>query len=750
MKNPLTKRFPRELKADFGKYAVIFLFMISTIGFVSGFLVADNSMKIAYDDSFDLYNIEDGHFTLQNEISDDLISKLNQEDIEIYKNLYKEETYEDWTFRIFKNRTEINLASILDGRLAEKDNEIAIDRLFAENNEISIGDTVKLDNKKFTVCGLISLSDYTALFRSNTDMMFDAQNFTVAAVTDGGFDALTDTHLKYSYSWKYNDSSLSDKERNNRAESLMKLISENAVITDFVAEADNQAIHFTGDDMGSDEAMIIWLLYIVIVIMAFVFAVTTANTIEQESTVIGTLRASGYKKSELVRHYILLPIIVTLIGAVIGNILGYTVFKDIVVDMYYGSYSLPVYSTVWSGYAFVMTTVIPCVIMLIVNLLILTKKLSLSPLKFLRRDLNKNKNKKAVHLPNFKFLSRFRIRVVLQNLHGYGIMFIGILFANVILLFSMMMTPLLEHYKADVIDNMICSHQYVLKAPVETSDADAEKYAVQTLNTDLENTETEDEITIYGIEENSDYVSMTFDEKPDGVTVSDGIMEKYGLKIGDTLKLKDKYGDKTYSFSISASCKYPAALSVFMNIDDFRNTFDKDSDYFSGYFSDKELTDIDDTVIASVITQSDMTIISDQLFDSMGNMFPMISGFAVLLYMLLVYLLSKIIIEKNALPVSMVKILGYKTGEIAKLYLASTAVVVVLSVIVSLPLSYLIIDILYVKIMSSFSGWLSFYIEPIIYLKMFVLGIISYAVVGALQFRKIKRIPMEEALKNAE
>ena len=45
MRNPLWKRLPRELKSDFGKYIVIFLFMTLTIGFVSGFLVADDSMQ---------------------------------------------------------------------------------------------------------------------------------------------------------------------------------------------------------------------------------------------------------------------------------------------------------------------------------------------------------------------------------------------------------------------------------------------------------------------------------------------------------------------------------------------------------------------------------------------------------------------------------------------------------------------------------------------------------------------------------
>ena len=57
MKNPLWKRLPRELKSDFGKYIVIFLFMTLTIGFVSGFLVADDSMLAAYDEGFEKYNM---------------------------------------------------------------------------------------------------------------------------------------------------------------------------------------------------------------------------------------------------------------------------------------------------------------------------------------------------------------------------------------------------------------------------------------------------------------------------------------------------------------------------------------------------------------------------------------------------------------------------------------------------------------------------------------------------------------------
>ena len=49
IKNPLMKRIPRELLGDWRKYLVVGLFLILTIGFVSGMYVANGSMMEAAD-----------------------------------------------------------------------------------------------------------------------------------------------------------------------------------------------------------------------------------------------------------------------------------------------------------------------------------------------------------------------------------------------------------------------------------------------------------------------------------------------------------------------------------------------------------------------------------------------------------------------------------------------------------------------------------------------------------------------------
>jgi len=61
--------------------------------------------------------------------------------------------------------------------------------------------------------------------------------------------------------------------------------------------------------------------------------------------------------------------------------------------MYYGSYSLTKYKTIWNAEAFILTTVVPLIIMLVINFITLMSKLSISPLKFIRKDLTRKKNR---------------------------------------------------------------------------------------------------------------------------------------------------------------------------------------------------------------------------------------------------------------------------------------------------------------------------------------------------------------------
>ena len=737
MKNPLIKRLPREFAGEIAKYIVIFIFMTAVIGLISGFLIADGSMLDTYNKSFDKYNIENGNFELYSKADDKLIDRLEEENVTIYENFYKEETVkvhnneklsedDQSVIRFYINRKDIDKVDVMEGRLAEDINEIAIDRMYAVNNNIKVGDTINAGGRILKVTGYVALSDYSCLFSDNSDTMFDSVKFGVGVVSESCFEAYDDTHIHYVYSWKYDNEPADDIEEKEMADDFMKVISNNAILTNYIPGYLNQAIHFTGDDIGSDRAMMIVLLYVVIVIMAFVFAVTTNNTIFKEANVIGTLRASGYTRGELLAHYILLPIIVTIIGALVGNILGYTVFKNIFVNAYYESYSLTTYTTLWNAEAFLLTTIVPFVIMVVINVLIIGYRLRLSPLKFLRKDLAVRKKKKALRLPGFKFFNRFRLRIIIQNMPNYITLFIGILFANILLIFGLMMSPLLAHYQNEIQDKLIAQHQYVLKVPVEVDNDEAEKYCAKTLSTIDGRLKSED-VLIYGAANNSRYIDINSNElKPGEVYVSNGYAEKFRINKGDKITLKEKYEDKEYTFTVKGMYDYPSSFAIFMSDDYFKDIFDKAEDYYSGYLSSEKL-DIDEKYVATEITLDDLTKVSRQLDRSMGTSFELVKIFAVVLFAVLMFLLTKLIVEKNSTSISMVKILGYSNREISRLYVTSTTIVVVISVIINIMLSVVIMNWLFRVFMEQMSGWISCYYAPYVFVLMFVLNVGVYA-----------------------
>ena len=765
MRNPLWRRIPKELKEELGKYIVIFLFMVITTGMVSGFMVAGESMKKTYDNTFDKYNVEDGHFDLSDEASDNMKDNIEDAGVTLYDMSYYElpmskigsDSENDAadggvrTLRIFAPRHDVNKMCLMDGEFPAGTEEIAIDRMYAVNNDIEIGDDIKVGDKVYSVCGFVTLSDYSTMFQNNNDTMFDATIFGIAVVSNAEFDDLPEKNKTWSYSWMYDDG-MPDEENDEKklADDLLETVYTQAVMNGITVETyipryQNQAINFAGDDIGSDTNMMKWFEYIVIVILAFIFAVTISNTLTKEASVIGTLRASGYTKGELLIHYISLPVIVTFVASAVGNVLGYSVFKDIGAQLYYASYSLTNYVTYWNADAFVLTTVVPLIIMIVVNLLVVNSKLKLSPLRFLRHDLSRSKRKKAVKLPHWKFMTRFKTRVILQNIPGYVVMLLGIYFAQVLLMFGLMLNPMLKHYQNDILDNMIADHQYVLDSQVETANNNAETYCVKTLRT---TGDIDDEIMVYGIHSDSKYFPVKLNDGD--VLVSDSYADKYEIVDGDKLKLKESYTDDTYDLKVTGSVVYPAALAVFVTEGDFREIFDKDEDYFTGYFSNDKLTDIEDHVV-SEITKDDMIKVSRQLTKSMGGMFYIVVVFSLVMFMLLVYLLTKLIVEKNTVSISMVKILGYDTKEISKLYLSSTTVMVAVVTLLDILLSYLSIKVIYrAMLIDMLSGWMPIYMAPWIFPLMFVLSFTCYLVISLLQMKRIKRIPMDEALKNVE
>ena len=234
------------------------------------------------------------------------------------------------------------------------------------------------------------------------------------------------------------------------------------------------------------------------------------------------------------------------------------------------------------------------------------------------------------------------------------------------------------------------------------------------------------------------------------VYIAKPFSEKYHLTKGDTVTLDEKYENKQYTFKVAGIYEKCQSIAVFMPIGQFGKVFALKDGQFGGFLSDTEITDLEEDNVATVITIRDITKMCDQLDHSMGNYMTYFQYLCILLSIVMIYLLTKLIIEKNENAISMTKILGYENSEIAGLYLMATTIAVLLIDVVTVFLGEKVIVYVWAAMMTSYSGWFTFMVEPAGYLKMFAFVLIGYLIVMCFDFNRIRKIPMDEALKNVE
>ncbi len=676
---------------------------------------------------------------------------------------------ENATVRVFRSDSEVDMASFIEGRAPESEDEIAIDRMHADNVGISVGDTITVGGREMTVTGLLSYVNYLTLHESNTDLMFDAFGFDVGMVTPEAFQSFT-SRLHYEYVYYYETEPADKIEQADKADDLLKaLITQTVVydneIEDFVPEYVRQASNFAPSDIEGDSTGTSILCYILIAVIAFIFAITISNTIEKESSVIGTLRASGYTKDELIVHYMSMPLIVTLIGAVLGNILGYTAFRRMAIYLYYNSYSLPSCGVEFSPTALVKTTVIPLLLMFLVNLIIIARRLQLSPLRFLRHDLSKSKRSKARRIPSWSFIRRFRLRIIFQNMPNYVVLVFGLILIELMLCFAFGLPDSLKHYGQKAPDMMFVDYQYMLMGNededgelITTEEESAERFSSTSLlypknaNSMFEGRGSggDETVTVYGIEDGSRYIELPSDLESGHVYISSAFASKFDLRDGAVITLNEEYENKSYEFTVDGVIDYDGGIAVFMNNDVFNDVFDMDEDSFSGYFSTEPIDDIDEQYIATVITQEDITKITTQLMHSMGGFMQIFQYALIVLVAALIYLLAKIIIEKNEHAISMVKILGFKNSEVGSLYIVPTAMIVTVVTFISFIAGRFLMKIVFKVFMLQMDGYFSFYMKPSSMVLSMLYLLIGYLFVSFIDYSRIKKIPLDVALKNAD
>ena len=809
MRCPLYKRYPRELRHNLGRYVGIFALLAATISMAAGFLVGASSIERIFAQIPETYCVENGHFVTSDKIGRSAKQALSDIGVSVKENFSREVSTElDGRLthiRVFSNREDFNLPAVYAGHLPEAENEIALDDTFLSKHSLKLGDTVRLDGKDFTVVGDVVLSDYTALFEKNEDFVMNTLTFSVALVTQDAWNELQGDSTSYTYAYFVDGyDGMTTAERVDKQVDIARALTDSgARVTDIVDMWSNQAFFYAGEDVTHDQAIYRVLLYLIIIVMAFIFVVLTSATIEEESAVIGTLLASGYRKGELLRHYLFLPAAVGFAACLVGNVVGYAMLVEPFSGLYYNSYSFPPLTITFNPSVFLITTVIPYSILLMVNFVGLVRKLKCTPIQFLRHDTGKHRRAgKGLQLPErWGYISRFRIRVFTRNFSQFATLFGGILVASLLLIFGLGMRLVISDYVADMENDLPATYTYSLKAPLEIegsadkraesvlmgmlgegdsghSDeqmniitgnlmgdvehvhpvnvgeipdevkAQAEKVAMGQVELAHKWGDLTETITVYGIQEDSRYWPE-FDVSDGAVLAGTGLQSKCNVVPGESYDFFNKYAGETYRLTVTDVVGKPANTNLYMSLETFNRVFDNDADYFDGYVSNEELN-LDVDYVASVLTPDDMHKIANQMDDSMGDLMNMVVGMAVVIYFIMMYLLTKTVIDRSARSISYMKVFGYRDGEINRLYVRSITITVAVSLVLSLPIVIRAVCLFAEVVFMNYSGNFAINIPFWLMAESVAIGFATYLVVALFHVRAVKRVRLEEALKVQE
>ena len=742
MRCPINKRIYRQFKYKPLKVIPILLALTFIVVFASSFFISQESVEKLYNKQIINGKVEDGEFEAIYALSDEAKDEIKDFGVKLYENYYfEEEVASRKVLRIFKNRKDINEAQIFEGALPKKDDDINISANYARNNKINIGDEITIQNKKFKVSSLASFPDYSSALRNRNDLTMDTGHFGIATISEEAFDDMKDAKVKYLYSY-HTDEALNKKDAREKLKDIVKIVNKDNLVVDAVTRFDNKCITYIADDMSGDVPTMSIVTALLFIAIAFISSAEVKSIIEEEAPIIGTLLASGYKKRELLLNYMAMPLFIVIIASIAGNAISYLRVYKIYANVYYQSYDLPVFEPYITLRSFLITSIMPLVLYLVINYIIIAKSLKMRPVDFLRKNFKKAKTRSRFKLKNMNFINKFKLRVIFANKFSYVSLLFGVFIANLLLIFGVSAKPIFTKYADDMQNQMKYAHTYIVKSDID--DLDASKISI--LSVELVDRD-EEKVQTYGIDADTKYDEIDVKSlKGDEVVISLGLSKRFNYGIGDKIKIREPYNTEEKYLVVKDIDKTNNYFQIFTKREILNKIIGKECDYYNAYLSDKELKITKENLLTH-IDRKEMSRFMRHFLDSFSAVFIMIQLVAVVFFFILILMVTELIIDKAKLNMTYLKVFGYKDKEVAKFYVNTSFAMLIIFQIILIPILDKLVKYFYFIAMQKFDAYLEVTVPVRVFVTSYLMTVAVFILCQWIERRKIKRIDMVKELK---
>ena len=521
-------------------------------------------------------------------------------------------------------------------------------------------------------------------------------------------------------------------------------------LTQFLIAADNPRMDAAAGDVIINRFAGILAGIILMVLFTYVISVFVIHNIEKESSVIGALYALGVTRGQLLFHYLLNPMLISFLGGAVGCILG---FSEYGTGWQMGDsiayYSLPPMRIVTPGYLLFYSLIMPPVTAAVVNYLVINKKLKCTALSLLRNEQTAGKAGRIqnMNLGNMKFLLRFQIRQMLREIRSAFAVVIGMFICLLILMLSIDCAVLCINFGNACLEETKYAYMYTYKYPTENVPEGGIPAYVENLKKEAYGYNLD--VTVLGIDDDNPYFPIVTADKKNEIVISSAAAQKFGVKVGDKLVLSDEVNERDYAFTVKNIVNFTSGVYVFLDRDVMQELFDQEDDYYNIVFADHAL-DIDNGRLYATVTKENVEESSQIFTDMMGPMVIMLVAISALIFMIVMYLMMKVMIDRSAFSISLMKVFGYRRREIRRLYLDGNFYVILLGALICVPLAKWSMDLVYPYCIANVAIGMDLKFTPQIYIMIYGGIWLCYMVINFLLVGRLNKLVPAEVLKNRE
>lgn len=759
----LKRKMIRDIKQNLSQFITIFLMVFIGVMVYSGIESYMEGMKQTADNFYRDYNLQDlnamGELTKENLDTIKQIENVKNAENKLVVNGVLEENNEVALQLSFIESNEITKFYIVEGNEFNVNTKgIWLDNFFAKENNLKIGDTLKvkydgyvLDEK---IIGFINSPDHLYDVKDGSQLYPDHKTF--------GFAYLSVNELEEYIKYNYIMVDIDDKEKTNEVKNQIEEKIDNVALVN-IEDTSSYKTYQGEIEEGETYIGVFSGLFLFIAVLSVITTMT--RVVKKQRIQIGTLKALGFKNKKIILHYIGYSFWISLVAAALGLIGGRYFIGNVFIGLEMSFFEIPNGMPIIKSDSYIVALLVVLCVSL-VTYLSTRKILKEKPAETLRNEIPKVKENSlnattSKLFKNMSFSTKWNIRDMLRNKARTITGIIGISACSMLIVCSLGMLNSMNHF-IDLQFNRLFNFDYKLSIKSDINDSLLEdltnKYGnatSQSLYIEMKDKEGNRESNNIFVTDSKDYVRF-IDNKENFVTINkkDGVYVTYklaktkGLSIGDEITWHVAGNNTYYTSKIVGFNKDPQNQNVTMTreyLESLGIEYKPDSLYTNEDLSaTKEIEGVE--VIAN---KEKLKEGMNNMLETMKTMIILIIVVAVILGVVIIYNLGILSYSEKQYQFATLKVLGFKNKQIKKIFIKQNNIISCIAIVLGLPAGFYLTDWLFkTAIEESYDFGASINFDTYI-IALIGTFIISY-LVSKLLAKKINKIDMVSSLKGNE